>query len=509
MSYSNFGQPPQITQAFHTILLQLVDSMTQQVQPFQVKQILMDQLQRNPNLIANFHHYVTAELGRMGASPTSGFHEQDLKRIVYAWCESALVTLRQQLPSQSMPPPGMGMPMGFGGVTMSSGPAPGNIYSTGASSSPPPMPSQPTPQFAPVGPMASPPPPQKDVVKMPDHLTFQREALDDTIQFDHTRGLDIIDSPFVADWDNHRLTFASLKYHLPATSVFEAYRDLDRLLPDSMKRGYWAYRLIYTRLEHLALDTALFLEVREQVRKRYSDTKWRSVLDVLRSVSQGTWATIDAYLTDRLNLALQTLLRSEDRLSVTLSIQSIADLDELCDPHFTSPLADHPEFPTVLTTLIAKVIKETFISETVVMPGSAHCATPLLKCQDVHYFENRISKYDYGMLEQAQRDALLASLFASNTVLQVPRCLVATNVVAPDQIDRLRHPTYLLAADRDCPLLKAVVDQMFHDKKPLPDALVLNKYRVSPKDALAIVTPIYPMGLDTLHLLGNNHQLGW
>lgn len=495
--------PMQINPALHQAMLQLIAGLTQQVPP-NVKQVLSDQLANNQGLVGNLHDFIYKAAAQKGINiNTTGIHQSDLEGLLHAWTDNALELIYKQMGIQRQ----RAIPHNvMGGMIPNAGPTAGlgAMYSGssgGFAAANPiimPTPVSPTQTTAPQS-------PQLEAQLMPAHkLVFNRDGNDDDYSMDKTRGLELIGAPQSADWEHGRVTIFDMKSRRVANDAFEAYRETEHLLPLAMKRGYWTHRLLYTQLGHINLDTKVVLGLRDKIRARYPTDSWRGVVEVLQDTTQGVWSRVDAYLTQRINTELYSRLRSEHSLSTVLSIQSIVDLQELVDPHFKSPVADHPAFAVVMENLIDGVMTQTFIQDAIVSDN----VTPLLKCRAVDYFKGRTTKYDYGMLPPDERDAMLADIRSNNTIIETPRCLAATNALPPGEINLLQDPTYMLPPGGQGVFGEMLVN-ILTDRKPTPDIIVLNRYRVAPSDWLNIIKPVYPMGENAVYLVGNNKQNGW
>ena len=497
------GQQPQmsVNQQLHQSLCQMIDQMTQQVdQPS--KQALMNLVQTNQQWIIGLHQHVFAEAARMGVNMAQGqsLHQQDLARVLHDWIVARLADIRRPRNTN----------MGYAPQLGFNAPNPNALYSSGAQEPQQPVPPPPPPPVAPqqtpsrtVG-VSS----RKVITPMQvETLEFNRDPIDDETRLNKAKGLEIIGTPMTSSWNQARVSYATLKSMRVEDGPFDAYRDMDKIMSDGMKRGLWAYRLIYTDVKQIPVDTKLFLTLREKIRACFAEEDWRGVLRVLQDTTQGVWSKLDSYLTARLNVLLESRLRSADHIGLVISITTIADLQDLCDPHFSCPFVNDPHFISTLEKLINSVMKETFIHHTVVIPEKNE-VTPLMKCRAVDYFDGITTKFDYGILPTDLRAALLEKIFAENTVLKLPRVLIATNAVHPDTIECLSDPNFMGVPDQ-LGLFQQLSDLVLADEMPLPDTVVLNRPRVAPSEWINCVKPIFPMGTKTTYLVGSNRLIGW
>ncbi len=510
-NFNPTGLPNNISPAYHQAVFQLIDGLTQQVD-LNTKNLLMQSLNTNTSVIINLHNFIMQEAMKRGVDlrvAGASLHQQDLQGILYQWCSGAINTIRNNMQQSNMGYQQSGInPNIMGGMQQGVT----SMYSSGSHAAPNQMNAIPTMQTQVNSPNVNVPlsaqtKQHKETPAVVETLTWHREPLDEDNKLDRTRGLEIIETPWTSTINQVRLALTNFKSRRIESSAFDAYRDLEHMLSDGMKRGYWVHRLLYTMTGHIDMPTTTFTTIRDAIRKIYVEQKWRGVLKVLQDQSQGVWSKIDNYLVARLNDAFLMRLRLENDMGVTVSIDSISDLVDLCDPHFTSPLSEHPAFADLLDRTIDKIMVETFLHDTVALPDR-RSLTALMKCRQVEYFNGSTTKFDYGILENKAKNELIDSLFANNTVLTVPRCLLATNTLPSEETTNLSDPQWLTDPQRQG-VFTQIFDRIVDDQKPLPDTIILNQYRVAPSDWLNIIKPVYPMGSKSIYLIGSNRMIGW
>jgi hypothetical protein len=506
------GLPNTIAVAFHQSVFQTIDGLTQNVD-MQTKAQLMNSLNTNTRVIVDVHTFLFNEAARRGIDLRvlgASLPQNIFEGILYAWTAGALNVIRGGQQQQQQ---------GFNPTIIGGHQAAGSMYSSGS-----PIHSQPQqtpvvqaqqPAQAPISQVVQSVQPtvtpsiRKDIPVI-ETLEWHREPSDDETRLDKSHGLSIIDTTWGANLPEPaqaRVTLTSFRSRRVEAGPFEAFRDLQQILPDAMKRSYWAHRMLWTMTGHIPIDTHKFLAIRDAVRAIYQEERWRGVLAVLQDQVQGVWQKIDAYLVERLNTALLSKLRLDSNLGALVTLDTTKDLFDLCDPHFNSPLADHPAFTTTLDAIIDRVMSETFIHDTVVLP-ERHNVTPLMKCRQVEYFKGNTTKYDYGMLPEEERNELIATLFANNTVFMLDRCVLATNTVPVSETHRLLDPEWITSSEHQGIFAK-VMERLVDDRLPMPDTVVLTRYRVAPAEWLNLVQPIYPMASKLVYLVGSNRIIGW
>lgn len=201
--------------------------------------------------------------------------------------------------------------------------------------------------------------------------------------------------------------------------------------PQDVVRGLFANVIRYHELFHIPIGYHQFLTIAEEIGAAYykkEKNDWRIAIEAINSRKRAEWNIINEALIRLLFPAIFRRLRTSDG-GVIDKIDSIDDLSILDDRNAKIKVAQHPDYWSTFNNLVMSAIERLFDPTTLIKPDDKNFGD-FIHCNAVKFYRNGLSKYDYGtFIERVDKDSFVKQLLESNTVIRVPRVVILTNAL--------------------------------------------------------------------------------
>jgi hypothetical protein len=250
----------------------------------------------------------------------------------------------------------------------------------------------------------------------------------------------------VGSFEGKRLTSIEITLRFAQNTARDAALFVIKGAPQELLRNWFAHVVWFRELFHIPIGLAKFREIAAGVWDAFFHNKqfdWEAAYAALQQTSNSDWLIVDAALCRLLNASIARRLRTSsddttERMDTIESIDTIDDLQELNDPLSKFTVTHHAEYLSAFRTLVMRAFKNIFEPGFLIMPGDPNFGD-FIGCEDVKFYHEGWSKYDFGTLPtRADDQILIGEMLKNHTVLRIPRAAILTNAVDLQLIRRVQ-----------------------------------------------------------------------
>lgn len=440
----------------------------------QLYQVFLQQLQnQNSGLFRSLVDYLQQKT--QGRWAQEGIHEQQFYAELKPWIDqylsvidrelSQMMAQRQQSPY--MPMAGTQPGFGMGGMGMQS-----SVFDPGGPPS--------TPMT-----MAMPVAPQSAVAPTPQAANLYHANRGTPVMFDlrsspritfqaPVNGVLTFSDYLCADFEGERIITSQIALVMAENSAQTAVAHIFREAPADLMRGTYANIVRYRELIHIPLSFTVFRDIAAAVWDAYHEKRdWKRALMMLDKRNHGEWERMTQVLLHLLNPLIHQYLRTTGGALIE-EIDSLNDLHTLDDHHSVLTVTHHARYWETLSEIITAAFDQIFDPIHQIHPNDPTFGD-FVHCQDVAFFHDHRSKYDYGTFaDKAKQSAFIDKMLEHNTVLRVPRSFVFTNALERSMIESIAQSRF---ADQVLP----------KDLQTIGGALLVKLEQLYPRDISALI----------------------
>ena len=369
----------------------------------------------------------------------NGINVYDLDRILRPWIRNTLnaITTQQgggmQQPNTYYPP----QQQGYGYNPMNE--SVGHIYhSTGGNREP--APTQPAATPIPVNQTSrmelSPATPEVSMQAFNDPNTITIELLEKPL---HIRDdpTSIIKLGGYREDTNHRIRLSSTDITLlvAENNIAAAAKKVVRSMPNDISRGTFANVVQYKEIFHVPMKTATFRKLTERLFEVSGlgaegavrgNNWWRDVVAAMGTLTMSEHKALETLFLQILNPLIFRLLRTSQNAFIG-GIDEIKDLHELDNPRSKLVVTQHTGYLQSLNAIVSMSFQQMLDPRNLVGVDDMNIGD-FVHCDKIEFYRDGRNKYDYGTFDDVgQRNAFIAEMMETNTVLRLPRKFILTN----------------------------------------------------------------------------------